>query len=87
MSAVFDVALPHWSPQQRVDLSSWLPHAIVINLATNDFADAHQTPVDKGAFVAAYQGVYQLLAESLQPQARSCLISTSDPHITIAVLG
>jgi hypothetical protein len=62
MSALFDAMLPQHNPDERVDLTSWRPHAVVINLATNDYNPDHETPVDPGAFVAAYQGGTDYLA-------------------------
>ena len=70
MSAIFDTILPQWSPQERIDLTSWHPDAVVINLATNDFTEGHVVPVDQTAFVAAYTGTVRwsrLVASCLYP--------------------
>ena len=56
MTALFDTVVPQWRSQQRVELASWRPHAVVINLATNDYSDGHKAPVDETAFVIAYKG-------------------------------
>ena len=56
MTAAYHTVLPQSSSQLRFELGSWRPHAVVINLATNDYSDGHKTPVDETAFVAAYKG-------------------------------
>ncbi len=58
MTALYDTVLPQQRPQQRVELGSWRPNAVVINLATNDYSDGHKTPVDETAFVTAYKGAF-----------------------------
>ena len=59
MTATFDAMLPQHSPDEHVELTSWRPHAVVINLATNDYNPDHKTPVDQSAFVAAYRGGFE----------------------------
>ncbi len=62
MTALFDVMLPQHSPEERADLASWQPHAVVVNLATNDYNPDHEMPVDESAFVTAYKGGVDVLS-------------------------
>lgn len=62
MAQLYDRILPMSSKDLTWDMTTWVPHTVVINLATNDlseqngnFTEKHQTQ-----FVAAYKGDFIL---------------------------
>ena len=58
MERLYDRLLPVSAMNMRWDMASWIPHAVVINLGTNDLSAGHRdfSSEDHTQFVGAYKG-------------------------------